>query len=103
MSEDQVSRRELFRKIGVSAALTAGAGLVPIEAAQHVHNEVAQEKAAAPKGEYAPKCFTAHEFQTLRRLADLIIPADDHSAGALQAGAAGWLDYRAGNSPALAE
>src|SRR5258708_7938334 len=88
--QKQLSRRHLLRNLGISAAAVAGsgAGLVTIEAAQHVHNAVAQEKSAGPKGEYAPKCFTAHEFKTLRRLSDLIIPADDHSAGALEAGAA---------------
>lgn len=95
--EDQLSRRHLLRNFGISAA-----GLVTLEAAQHVHNEVAQEKSAAPKGEYAPKCFTALEFKTVQRLSDLIIPADDHSPGALEAGAAEWIDYMASNSPELA-
>jgi len=102
--ENQVSRRELLRNLGISAALaTSGAGLVSAQVAQHVHDAVSQEKSAANKGEYAPKCFTAHEFKTLRRLSDLIIPADDHSAGALEAGAAEWIDYMASNSAELAE
>ena len=104
MSENQVSRRELLRHIGISAALAApGAGLVSAQVAQHVHEAVAQEKSAAPKGDYQPKCFTAHEFKTLQRLSDLIIPADDHSPGALEANAAEWIDYMAGNSTELAE
>src|SRR6266478_1445640 len=104
MSEaDQLSRRELLRGLGISAALaTSGVGLVTLEAAQHAHNAVAENKRAA-KGEYKPKCFTAHEFQTLRRLSDLVIPADDHSPGALEAGAAEWIDYMASNSPELAQ
>ena len=104
MSEaEQVSRRELLRGLGISTALaTSSAGLVTLEAAQHAHNAVAENKSAA-KGEYTPKCFTAHEFQTLRRLSDLIIPADDHSPGALEAGAAEWIDYMASNSTELAQ
>jgi len=104
MSEaEQVSRRELLRGLGISAALaTSGVGLVTLEAAQHAHNAVAEKKSAA-KGEYKPKCFTAHEFQTLRRLSDLVIPADDHSPGALEAGAAEWIDYMASNSTELAQ
>src|SRR5260370_21215072 len=95
---EQVWRRELLRGLGISAELgTSGAGLVTLEAAQHAHNAVAENKSAA-KGAYTPKCFTAHEFQTLRRLSDLIIPADDHSPGALEAGAAGWIDYMARHS-----
>ena len=104
MSENQFSRRELLRHLSVSAALaTSGADLVTLEAAQHVHQALAQEKSTTPRGEYAPKCFNAHEFKTLQRLADLIIPADEHSPGALEAGAAEWIDYMASNCPELAE
>jgi len=104
MSDNQVSRRELLRNFGISVALAGpGASLVSAQVAQHVHEVVAQEKTAAPKGEYTPKCFTAHEFSTLQRLSDLIIPADQHSPGALEAGAAEWIDYMAGNSPDLAQ
>ncbi|MBZ5591881.1 MAG: gluconate 2-dehydrogenase subunit 3 family protein [Acidobacteriia bacterium] len=104
MSDNPLSRRELLRNLGISAALAAPrAGLVSAQVAQHVHEAVAQEKTAAPKSEYAPKCFTAHEFKTLQRLSDLIIPADDHSPGALAAGAAEWIDYMASNSPELAQ
>jgi len=104
MSENPLSRRELLRNLGISAALAApGARLVSAQVAQHVHEAVAQEKTAAPKGEYTPKCFTEHEFKTLQRLADLIIPADQHSPGAVQAGAAEWIDYMASNSPELAQ
>jgi gluconate 2-dehydrogenase gamma chain len=105
MSDDsQVSRRDLLRNIGISAAVAgSGAGLVTLEAAQHVHNAVAQQKVAAPKGPYTPKILTAHEFATLRKLSDFIIPADEHSPGAVEAGAAEFIDYLASTSPELAE
>ena len=104
MSEQiRVSRRELLRDLGISAALaTSGAGLVTLEAAHMCTTPWPQKKSAA-KGEYKPKCFTAHEFETLRRLADLIIPADEHSQGALEAGAAEFIDFLASNSTELAE
>lgn len=101
MSEEMhVSRRALLRNLGISLA-TSGAGLVTLEAAQHVHNAVAEEK-STHKG-FTLKAFNAHEFKTLQLLSDLIIPADEHSPGALGAGAAEWIDYMAGNSPELAE
>jgi hypothetical protein len=105
MSEDdQFSRRDLLRNIGTSVALaTYGAGVVTPSAAQHIHNAVAAQKAATPKGPYAPKCFTAHEFATLQKLSELIIPADDHSPGAREAGAAEFIDYMGSNSTDLAE
>src|SRR5579871_557724 len=64
------TRRELLRSIGASLALgAAGAGLLSAQDAGHVHHMVTQERA---RGDYRPKCFTPHEYATLRRLAELI-------------------------------
>src|SRR5690349_4626319 len=80
------SRRELMTRI--AAGLTA----IAAADAQHVHESVAQEK-AAQKGPYKPKALTAHEYATVQRLGDLIIPADEHSEGALAVGAADFIDF----------
>lgn len=82
----EISRRDLLVRLaaGVSLAATADA--------QHVHESIAQQK-AADKGPYKPKALTAHEYATLQRLSDLIIPADEHSPGALEAGAADFIDF----------
>jgi gluconate 2-dehydrogenase gamma chain len=90
-----VSRRDLLRGIALSATL----GGLPLEAAQHVHDLALQEKAAGP---YKPKLFNAHEYATLRRLADLIVPADDVSPGALAAGAPEFIDLLSSQNPELA-
>src|SRR5436305_270787 len=92
MSEEfDYSRRDLLRHIGASISMAAmGADVLPAQEAQHVHQAVTQEKTAGP---YKPKALTAHEYATLRRLADLIIPADEHSKGALEAGAADFIDF----------
>ncbi len=82
----QFSRRELMARI--AAGLTA----IATADAQHVHEQVAQEKAAS-KGPYKPKALTAHEYATVQRLSDLIIPADEHSPGALAAGSADFIDF----------
>ena len=81
-----LSRRELL------ARLAAGAALIGTAEAQHVHDSVAQEK-SAQNGSYQPKAFTAHEYATLQKLSDYIIPADEHSPGALAAGAADFIDF----------
>jgi len=93
MSENpEYSRRDLLVRIGGSISLAAmGEGVLQAQEAQHVHQAVAQEK--AQKGPYQPKALTAHEYATLRRLADLIIPADERSPGALEAGAADFIDF----------
>jgi len=70
---DQHTRRDLLRTISASLA--------------------AWRTLAAQSAPYHPKALTEHEFATLRRLADLIIPADDRSLGALAAGAADFIDF----------
>ena len=66
--------------------------LIPLAAAEHVHRMVKQEKAQAAAGAYSPKFFPSHQYQTLRSLCDAIIPADEKSGGAIQAGAPEFID-----------
>ena len=86
------SRRELLRRIGAAITVGAAGEWLPAQEAQHVHQAMTQEK-AAQKGPYRPKALTGHEYATLRSLADLILPADEHSPGALEAGAADFIDF----------
>ena len=98
-----VSRRELFQILGASMVLTtAGAGVVTPAAAQHVHQEVAVLKSLDTHGNYTPKGLNLHEYQTLRKLADLIIPADGTSKGALDGGAPEFIDFLCSRNEDLA-
>src|SRR5712692_2203097 len=93
-----VSRRDLLR----ITLTTFGVSVVTAEAAQHVHNAVNDVKKTA-QGPYKPKRFTASEYKTLQRLADLIVPADEKSQGALAAGAPEFIDFLSSQSKELAE
>ncbi|SRR5581483_2064175 len=96
-----VSRRDLLRGLGVSMTLTtAGVQVVSAQDAGHVHHAVRAEK--TERGDYKPKCFTAHEYETLRRLAELIMPADEQSGSALDAGAPEFIDFLASRNDELA-
>jgi hypothetical protein len=82
-----VSRRDLFQIVGsvpVLAAATAGSS----PAQPHEAHQPA----------YAPKVFDEHAWHTVRVLCDLIVPADDRSGSATQAGVPefidDWLDFR---------
>jgi hypothetical protein len=82
-----VSRRDLFQIIGsvpALAAATAGTGL----AQTHATHEAA----------YQRKIFDDHDWHTVRVLCDLIVPADERSGSATQAGVPefidDWLDFR---------
>jgi hypothetical protein len=85
MSNSDLSRRQWL------AGIAAGAALVTAADAQ-------QAREAASAAAYAPKALTAHEYATLERLSDLIIPADEHSPGALEAKAAAFIDFLCGAS-----
>ena len=53
---------------------------------------MATEASAATGGSYTPKALSAHQYRTLERLTDLIIPVENGAPGALAAGAAAWID-----------
>jgi gluconate 2-dehydrogenase gamma chain len=80
------TRRDVLIAFGATGALT------PL-LAQHVHQAVGEVKSLDPGPNYKPKYLNAHEYATLRKLSDFIIPADEHSKGALDAGAAEFIDY----------
>lgn len=98
------SRRELLRVIGGSMVMTAGgSGVLTPLLAQHVHAIVGEVKSLDPGGNYSPKALTRHEYETLRTLSDMILPADDNSPGALAGGAAEFIDFLSSRSDEMRE
>jgi len=91
----ELSRRNLLQSI----ALAATAGALPLEAAQHVHSVATAEKTTT--GAYRPKGLNVHEYKTLEKLADFIVPAEDGSPGAVAAGAPEFIDLLASQNPEL--
>jgi gluconate 2-dehydrogenase gamma chain len=97
--EGSLSRRDMLRNIAL--ALTAGAGYrLTLEAAQHVHQQAKEEKQSS--GIYQPKFFNDHEYSTLNRLTELIIPADEVSGSAKDAGAPEFIDLLCSQNAELA-
>jgi len=92
-----LDRRELIR--GIALALTAF-GTMDMEAAQHIHTETEAEK---KKGPYKVKAFTAHEYATIRRLAEIIVPADKVSGSGVDAGAPEFIDTLSSQNAVLAD
>ena len=98
MSESTFTRRDLVK---IALSVTTAGGAIDKLSAQHVHNMAAAEK-AANGGVYKPKAFNAHEYATLQRLAELIVPADDVSPSALESGACEFIDLLTSNNAELA-
>ena len=79
----ELTRRELLVALGVGGFLSQAV-------AQQVHQAVQ----SLDQGDgYLPQFFTAPEYATLRKLADFVIPADETSKGAIDAGAGEFIDY----------
>lgn len=92
MPTNPVSRRDVLRSLAMGAVGGSVLQLIPLQAAEQVHHMVKQEKAHAPAGKYRPKFFSAHQYATLNALCDAIIPPDETSGGAVQAGAPEFID-----------
>jgi gluconate 2-dehydrogenase gamma chain len=87
-----ISRRDLLRNLTVGVAGGSVLQMIPAEAAAMAHQMVHQAKAASPAGNYLPKYFTSHQYRTLTTLCDMIIPKDEKSGGAVEAGAPEFID-----------
>jgi len=73
--------------------------IIPAEAAEYVHQMVHKEKAATPAGTYTPKYFSATQYATLLFLCNAIIPKDEKSGGAVEAGAPEFIDLLTSENP----
>ncbi len=89
---EAIDRRELLRRAGSIPFAGLAFSAAALEAA---HEHVAKQKAAAQarKGPYRPQAFTAGEWATVRLLPELVIPTDDRSGGAVEAGVPEFIDF----------
>ena len=92
MSSLSISRRDILKTLAVSAAGGSVLQVIPAKAAEFAHQAVHSEKAGSTTGKYAPKYFSAHQYEMLTNLCDTIIPKDDKSGGAVEAGAPEFID-----------
>ena len=88
-----MKRREAVGAMAM-AALTAAFKWTPAEA-----QKAASLAHEALKGQFAPAFFTPHEWETVRLLADLVIPKDDRSGSATDAGVPEYMDFMMTDRP----
>lgn len=96
--DSDIPRREVLRRLAL-ALTAAGAGAFNVEAARVVHT-LAGEARAQPGG-YAPAALDDHQFRTVTRLAELIMPADEGGGSAVDAGAPEFIDLLCSRNPDL--
>ena len=95
-----IHRRTLLKLIS-SAPVAAGFAWTDVEAQQAHHQaQAARATASRTRAPYKPRFFTAHEYATVRVLVDLIIPKDERSGSATDAGVPEFMDFMMVDQPA---
>jgi hypothetical protein len=102
----EITRRNALKIIGatpVAAGVGFGSAAAEDQATEHAGHVMpaAHQAAGAAKGPYKPKFFTAHEYATVVLLGDLILPKDDRSGSASQAGVPQFIDFTLTDRPYL--
>jgi gluconate 2-dehydrogenase gamma chain len=89
----KISRRSALELLA-AGPMAAAMVWTPAEAQEaHAHATQAREAAAKQATAYRRKFFTAHEYATVGVLVDLIIPKDDRSGSATEAGVPEFMDF----------
>ena len=88
-----ITRRAALQLVS-SAPVAAALVWTDVEARQaHEHADAARVQAAVQAVPFKPKFFTAHEYATVGVLVDLIIPRDERSGSATDAGVPAFMDF----------
>jgi hypothetical protein len=96
----ETDRRTVLRLL---AAAPAAAGFTWTAAeAQHAHQQAQAAQTAARRtgAAFKPKFFTPAEYETVRVLVDIVIPKDERSGSATEAGVPEFMDFIMADQPA---
>lgn len=109
--EQEAESSERLREAGMGRREALGVmAMVPVVAAWDWDGSSMVERAARAAEEviaesvssgtaYAPKFFTAHEWKTVRVLVDMVIPRDERSGSATEAGVPEFMDFMMTDRP----
>jgi gluconate 2-dehydrogenase gamma chain len=96
---NNITRRTAIKLFG-SAPVAAAMAWTPAEAEQAgARTQQARAQAARKGAAFKPKFFTAQEFATVGILANLIIPKDERSGSATDAGVPEFMDFMMTDEP----
>jgi len=95
----EINRREMLQLLG-SAPVVAGLTWTEAEASQAAQAAKTAQTAHRTSGAaFKPKFFTPHEWATVKVLVDIIIPRDERSGAATDAGVPEFMDFIMGDQP----
>jgi hypothetical protein len=95
---DKMNRRSMLQLLG-SAPVVAGLTWTDAEAAQAAQAAKTTQAARRAGTAYKPKFFNAHEWATINVLVDIIIPKDERSGSATEAGVPVFMDFLLDDQP----
>jgi len=98
---EDLSRRDALRRIAGAVFAAGVAGEMSLVDAQHVHGQASEMKGALAG--YQRKELTEHEWATVTRLAELIVPSDSGGGSAVDAGAPEFIDLLTAHHSRLAD
>ncbi len=86
-------RRDMVQLLA-AAPLAAAFDWTPVDATRARAAAGAAREAAVRNGsQFEPEFFTPHEYRTVRLLVDLVLPADERSGSATEAGVPEFMDF----------
>jgi hypothetical protein len=94
----ELNRREALRILGIAPMAALGMSWDDLE---DVHRRVRVARGVDHGSQYAPTFFTGHEYDTVRVLVDLIIPRDQRSGSATDAGVPEFMDFILGEQTSM--
>ena len=94
----EINRRAMLQLLG-SAPVVAGLTWTDAEAAQAAQAAKSTQAAKRAGTAYKPKFFNAHEWATIGMLANIIIPKDERSGNATDAGVPEFMDFMMVDQP----
>jgi hypothetical protein len=90
-----IGRRSALKAMAVAAAVPVF-GTIETSEERLLHAREAAERAVLAEMQgaaYVPKFFTRHEYETVRAIVDYIIPRDERSGSATDAGVPQFMDF----------
>jgi hypothetical protein len=93
------TRRHTLKVVAGSAAATLGFPILTQAMSQAISDAARAQARQTPAASYVLKYFDSLQARTIEALSEVIIPADDHSAGAAAAKVYEYIDEIVSSSP----
>ena len=87
-----LTRRESLKLMAMAALATTIPGCGPSDV-ERATDRVVKSAGQLPLADREPTVLSRHEYETVKVLVDLIIPADDQSVSATDAGVPAFIDF----------